>query len=66
LLLNLINKAQSDIGCKTPIFLDGQPHIVLDFTHNSNFTEEVKIIAHITSPTDLMTFLMAKDVLDNK
>lgn len=75
--LNLINKAKSNISYKTLIFPDGQPHIVLDFTkpspsqsHNlqspiPNFTEGVKIIARITSPTDLMTVLMAKDVLDN-
>lgn len=64
LKLNLIHPQQSDIKFKTFVFPDGQPHITLDFTQNSENTEGVVIVARLANPSDVFMVLMAKDVLE--
>lgn len=64
LKLNLINPQQSDIAYKTMVFPDGQPHIKLDLSNITDFTEGVEIVARIANPSDLFMVLLAKDALE--
>lgn len=64
LKLNLINPQQSDIAFKTMVFPDGQPHIKLDLSKITDFTEGVEIVTRIANPSDLFMVLLAKDALE--
>ncbi|WP_118974166.1 ribose-phosphate diphosphokinase [Taibaiella koreensis] len=65
-ILNLIDPQQSDIGYKTMIFPDGQPHIKLDRDSCMalDLEEPLRILCRINNPVDLLLLLLVKNTLD--
>jgi ribose-phosphate pyrophosphokinase len=60
--LNLINQKDSDIDYEMFTFPDGQPHIKIQ--PPKKYINEVRIVARIASPSDLLLVLCAQDVLE--
>jgi ribose-phosphate pyrophosphokinase len=63
IILNLIDADKSDVKYSLVIFPDSQPHIKIDTATLGDDRDVCRIITRISSPSDLLMALFAKNVL---